>query len=203
MKKLLTIFFVLLSVLGFAQDSEIYCAIFNNNKNFKYLNLYDAQTKESMVYYNVLDSSFQMSKKAFKFDKKSNYTQNFADSIKLSKTIYNPEAYSDYISKISNALTIEEQNYLFNKVELEKTNHKIDFNCEKTLIKDSSSLKSGYFFQVSKIEYFNKKTKAFVLVNVYSKNEEYVDNLLGYSYFILSLIEDKWIQTFEYESIYL
>lgn len=203
MKKIIIITFLLYSVSGLCQESEIYCSIFNNSKNFKYLNFYDRTTKDNLKIYNVLNVNFQINGRSFKFNKDTNYTKDLADSVVISKSIYGREVYSHYIRKISNVLSIQEQDYLYNQTLVESINKAVDFTCSKVSIIDKISLINGFYFQVSNILYFNEKSKAFVIVMVYKKNEEFGDSLFGHSCFIFTLNQSKWEQSFEYESIFL
>jgi hypothetical protein len=203
MKQSIIFILVLYTNLLFSQENEIYCTIFNNSKNFKYLNFYDRTTKDNLKVYNVLNTNFQINGRSFKFNKDTNYTKALADSVEVSKTIYSREVYSHYIRKISNVLSIQEQDYLYNQTLVESINKAVDFTCFKVSMTDKASLVNGFYFQVSNILYFNEKSKAFVIVMVYSRDEEFGDFLFGHSCFIFSCQQGKWEQSFEYESIFL
>ena len=203
MKQSIIFILVLYTNLLFSQENEIYCNFFNNSKNFNYLNFYDRTTKDNLKVYNVLNTNFQINERSFKFNKDTNYTNVLADSVEISKSIYGREVYSHYIREISKTLSIQEQDYLYDQTFIEVINKAVDFTCSKVSIIDKISLINGVYFQVSNILYFNEKSKAFVIVMVYTRDEEFGDFLFGHSCFIFSCSQGKWEQSFEYESISL
>lgn len=192
MKKLITIIFVFFTVLGFSQDSEIYKAVFENQKNLKFFDWMDEGIKENMIYYKVLKINFILHSKTFKYEHNIYYSKDLIDSLKLlSKGDYHSETRILNAKKNSELFTFDEQDYLYNEALKAKT-QKVVINSNKVKLINEIPLDDSFYFCASNIVYSENKKKAYLIVDAYGNG-----HLYGYSFFIFALNNNKWEQIYE------
>ena len=170
--------FCIFTVLGFSQNSEIYKAVFENQKNFKFLDWMDEGIKEKMIYYEVLNMNFPLHPKTFKYDYNIYYSKSLVDSLTyLSNGDYHSEARINNAKKSSELFTFDEQDYLYNEA-LKSKPQKVVINSNKVKLIKEILLDESFYFQVSNIIYSENKQKAYLVVSAYGNG-----HLYGYSFF--------------------
>ncbi|MDN3706985.1 hypothetical protein QW060_07535 [Myroides ceti] len=194
--KYIIIAFLIFTSMAYSQDNHIYKKVFKNKKNFKYLSFYDKDAKKKMATYKVYDSTYLIHKRTFKYNDSIYYSKKLADSIAAYGKMHGKESYAAYITKVSEILSFEEQDYLWKQTDQTKKEKIFIENKKVVMIQEIP--KDELYFQVSNIIYSNDRKKAYLKIEVRVNND-----IIGHSFFILSLVNKKWLQIYQDEQIFL
>ncbi|WP_146810336.1 hypothetical protein [Empedobacter brevis] len=193
MKKLYTFIILLINTLAFSQENDIYCAIFENPKNFEYLNFYNQDTKKNMDKFRVMDSIFLIRGKEFKYDEQTHFSDKLGDSIISADSYPGALCYGTHIKKMSLLFTETERDSLyFRALKAEKNT----VNIVSPKVEMISTIpENNWYFLVSNIIYTTDNKTAFVTVYTRNNSEMWGDRFYGISFFIMTLKHGKWKQT--------
>ena len=187
MNKILLITVVLISTMVSAQDKEIYRIAFENKNHFDYLNFYDDTTLDRMDRFKVYKITNITPPSMFKYNRDTYYTKELADSLLIYSNKHNKTNTVNYINKISELLTFEEQDYLYNAVANFSKNDIESIPVGHVSIVDTVDT-VGFMFYATNIVYTRNNKYAFLRIGVEAKDAHF----LGISTFIFEKENKNW-----------
>ncbi len=165
MNKIFLITAVLISTMVSAQDKELYRIAFENKNHFDYLNFYDDTTLDRMDTVKVYKTTRKLLSSMFKYNHDTYYTKELADSLMIHSNMYHKNNTVKYINKISEILTFEEQDYLFDAAITFPNNDLENIPVKNVLIVDKID-SEGFTFSATNIVYTKNNKYAFLRVGV-------------------------------------
>ncbi len=187
MKNTVTLLLILYTSFGFSQDKELYRMAFADKNNFNYLNFYDDTTLDRMDTIKVLRTIRKLPSSMFKYKRETYYTKELADSLMIHSNMHNKTNTVNYINKISEILTFEEQDYLADAASTFPNNDLENIPVKNVLIVDTLD-SEDYMFCASNVVYTKNKNYAFLSVNV-----ETIDaHFIGGTAFIFEKKNKDW-----------
>ena len=165
MKNIVTLLLILYTSFGFCQDKELYRMAFADKNNFNYLNFYDDTTLDRMDTLKVLKTTKKLPSSMFKYNRDTYYTKELADSLLIYSNMHNKTNTINYINKISELLTVEEQDYLADAASTFPNNDLENIPVKNVLLVDTLD-SEDYMFSATNVVYTKNKKYAFLRVGV-------------------------------------
>lgn len=172
MNKIFLITAVLISIMVSTQDKELYRIAFENKNHFDYLNFYDDTTLDRMDTFKVYKITNITPPSMFKYNRDTYYTKELADSLLIYSNKHNKTNTVNYINKISELLTFEEQDYLADAASTFPNNDLENIPVKNVLIVDKID-SEGYTFSATNIVYTKNNKYAFLRVGVENRDAHF------------------------------